>query len=213
MCIVSERPLQTSRLDCYRCSWFGICGWISGRRWRSRAFWELAACSSYISSHSSRCISILIWLSMYSASSAVIVRIPYLQNYKDHEFLYATTSISILSNVEAGLGITAGSLTTLRPLFRLFRESPSASQSHGHNLDSFPFSSTLGKNTGGTGVGKGFLSSPDPHDDTQQLWPGSADNDNCNGVQTVITGNHWANAASSSKDDLSLMAMDMGEKG
>lgn len=62
-------------------------------------------------------------------------------------------------------------------------------------------------------MGKGFLSSPDPHDDTQQLWPGSADNDNCNGVQTVITGNHWANAASSSKDDLSLMAMDMGEKG
>lgn len=33
----------------------------------------------------------------------------------------ATTDISIWSNVEAGLGITAGSLVTLRPLFRWFR--------------------------------------------------------------------------------------------
>lgn len=150
---------------------------------------------------------------MYSASSAVIVRIPYLHNYKDHEFLYATTSISIWSNVEAGLGITAGSLTTLRPLFRLFRESPSASRSHGRNPDSFPLSSRLGKNTGGTGVGKGVLSSADPHNDTQQLWPGSVDNDSCNGVRTVITGNHWSKAASSSKDDLNLTAMDLSERG
>ncbi|KAL2839423.1 hypothetical protein BJY01DRAFT_250518 [Aspergillus pseudoustus] len=55
------------------------------------------------------------------ASAAVIVRIPYLQYYKDEDFLYATTDISIWSNVEAGLGITAGSLVTVRPLFRFFR--------------------------------------------------------------------------------------------
>ncbi|KAL4783187.1 hypothetical protein BJX76DRAFT_348781 [Aspergillus varians] len=55
------------------------------------------------------------------ASAAVIVRIPYLHYYKDPDFLYATTNISIWSNVEAGLGITAGSLVTLRPLFRWFR--------------------------------------------------------------------------------------------
>ncbi|EAU35850.1 cation-transporting ATPase 4 [Aspergillus terreus NIH2624] len=55
------------------------------------------------------------------ASAAVIVRIPYLHTYKDPEFLYATAEISIWSNVEAGLGITAGSLVTLRPLFRWFR--------------------------------------------------------------------------------------------
>ncbi|GAB1216176.1 hypothetical protein ATERTT37_005384 [Aspergillus terreus] len=35
--------------------------------------------------------------------------------------LNATAEISIWSNVEAGLGITAGSLVTLRPLFRWFR--------------------------------------------------------------------------------------------
>ncbi|KAL4897345.1 P-type ATPase [Aspergillus ambiguus] len=52
------------------------------------------------------------------ASAAVIVRIPYLHTYKDPEFLYATSNISIWSNVEAGLGITAGSLVTLRPLVR-----------------------------------------------------------------------------------------------
>ncbi|EAA63717.1 hypothetical protein AN3146.2 [Aspergillus nidulans FGSC A4] len=55
------------------------------------------------------------------ASAAVIVRIPYLHYYKDEDFLYATTQISIWSNVEAGLGITAGSLVTLRPLLRWFR--------------------------------------------------------------------------------------------
>ncbi|KAL2861150.1 putative integral membrane protein [Aspergillus lucknowensis] len=55
------------------------------------------------------------------ASAAVIVRIPYLHYYKDPDFLYATTQISIWSNVEAGLGITAGSLVTIRPLFRWFR--------------------------------------------------------------------------------------------
>ncbi|KAL3482259.1 hypothetical protein BJX99DRAFT_252965 [Aspergillus californicus] len=55
------------------------------------------------------------------ASAAVIVRIPFLHYYKDPDFLYATTQISIWSNVEAGLGITAGSLVTLRPLFRWFR--------------------------------------------------------------------------------------------
>ncbi|KAK5673838.1 putative cation-transporting ATPase 1 [Elasticomyces elasticus] len=54
------------------------------------------------------------------ASSAVIVRIPYLPAYGDPDFLYATTDISIWSNVEAGLGIAAGSLVTVRPLFRWF---------------------------------------------------------------------------------------------
>ncbi|KAE8334515.1 hypothetical protein BDV24DRAFT_170105 [Aspergillus arachidicola] len=52
------------------------------------------------------------------ASAAVLARIPFLQEYNRGDFLYATSDISIWSNVEAGLGITAGSLITLRPLFR-----------------------------------------------------------------------------------------------
>ncbi|KAA8645154.1 hypothetical protein EYZ11_009628 [Aspergillus tanneri] len=57
------------------------------------------------------------------ASTAVIVRIPYLHYARDADFLYQTTEISILSNVEASLGITAGCLMTLRPLLRVLRGS------------------------------------------------------------------------------------------
>ncbi|RDW64398.1 uncharacterized protein DSM5745_09809 [Aspergillus mulundensis] len=52
------------------------------------------------------------------ACSAVIVRIPFVQTFSNPDFLYATFEIAIWSNVEAGLGITAGSLATLRPLLR-----------------------------------------------------------------------------------------------
>ncbi|KAJ5506109.1 hypothetical protein N7453_005066 [Penicillium expansum] len=59
------------------------------------------------------------------ASSAVIVRIPFVKTFYDRDFLYATYQIAIWSNVEAGLGITAGSLATLRPLLRLWTGSHS----------------------------------------------------------------------------------------
>ncbi|KAL4997378.1 hypothetical protein BDV10DRAFT_169538 [Aspergillus recurvatus] len=52
------------------------------------------------------------------ASSAVIVRIPFVKTFADTDFLYATIEIAIWSNIEVGLGITAGSLATLRPLLR-----------------------------------------------------------------------------------------------
>ncbi|KAJ5094916.1 hypothetical protein N7532_007207 [Penicillium argentinense] len=55
------------------------------------------------------------------ASTAVVVRIPFIQEYKRQEFLYETANLAIWSNVESGLGITAGSLATLRPLFRFLR--------------------------------------------------------------------------------------------
>ncbi|KAL4931049.1 putative integral membrane protein [Aspergillus undulatus] len=83
------------------------------------------------------------------ASAAVIVRIPYLHYYKSEDFLYATTNISIWSNVEAGLGITAGSLVTLRPLFRWFRggtgyDNSMVSNSKGRRTGSIPLSSMNG---------------------------------------------------------------------
>ncbi|KAL4969453.1 putative integral membrane protein [Aspergillus stella-maris] len=52
------------------------------------------------------------------ASSAVIVRIPFVKTFRDEDFLWATIEIAIWSNIESGLGITAGSLATLRPLLR-----------------------------------------------------------------------------------------------
>ncbi|KAJ5741007.1 hypothetical protein N7493_000879 [Penicillium malachiteum] len=52
------------------------------------------------------------------ASVAVVIRLPFLHYYADSDFLYSTYQIAIWSIIETGLGITAGSLITLRPLFR-----------------------------------------------------------------------------------------------
>lgn len=54
-----------------------------------------------------------------SASSAVIVRLAYIPTFRDPEFLYATVPIAIWSEVEMSLAITAGSIATLRPLYRV----------------------------------------------------------------------------------------------
>ncbi|KAL2838998.1 hypothetical protein BJY01DRAFT_257886 [Aspergillus pseudoustus] len=74
---------------------------------------------------------------------AVIVRIPYLHDYKNPDFLYGTVDIAIWSGVEAGLGITAGSLTTLRPLVRGFRAASRSSRNHvgTHQLEFIQLSS------------------------------------------------------------------------
>lgn len=131
-----------------------------------------------------------------SASAAVIVRIPYLHHYADIQFLYKTTNISIWSNIEAGLGITAGSLTTLRPLIRFFREVSSGSRSYGQNPGSFPLSSTLNNTP--------YHQSKVDQDDAQRLWMGPVENDNYHGVRTVVLGNGRVAAApvSSSEEEL-----------
>ncbi|KAJ5649764.1 uncharacterized protein N7484_003487 [Penicillium longicatenatum] len=54
------------------------------------------------------------------ASVAVVIRLPFLHYYTDRDFLYSTYQIAIWSILETGLGIIAGSLVTLRPLFRWF---------------------------------------------------------------------------------------------
>lgn len=59
----------------------------------------------------------------------------------------ATTDISIWSNVEAGLGITAGSLVTLRPLFRWFRDPSYRSTRSRRATNSMPLSSGNGNFT------------------------------------------------------------------
>ncbi|KAE8151603.1 hypothetical protein BDV25DRAFT_128676 [Aspergillus avenaceus] len=58
------------------------------------------------------------------AGVAVVVRIPYLHRYTNTpgDFLYVTYQLSLWSNIESGLGITAGSLITLRPLLRHLRD-------------------------------------------------------------------------------------------
>ncbi|KAJ5862015.1 hypothetical protein N7455_006083 [Penicillium solitum] len=53
------------------------------------------------------------------ASMAVIIRMPFLHYAGKPDFLHETTQVSIWSNVEASLGIAAGSLMTVRPLLRV----------------------------------------------------------------------------------------------
>ncbi|KAI1085715.1 hypothetical protein F5B20DRAFT_14758 [Whalleya microplaca] len=53
------------------------------------------------------------------ASTATILRIPYVwQLTHDADYLYEFTDLAIWSQVENGLGLTASSIATLRPLFR-----------------------------------------------------------------------------------------------
>lgn len=58
-------------------------------------------------------------LTMYRASIATIVRIPYVHTLGDaQDFLYSTTDVAIWSCSETGLAITASCGAVLRPLFR-----------------------------------------------------------------------------------------------
>lgn len=55
------------------------------------------------------------------ASTATIIRIPYVHYMADiADFLYMTTDVAIWSTAETGIGISASSFATLRPLFRRF---------------------------------------------------------------------------------------------
>ncbi|KAJ5360929.1 hypothetical protein N7517_010120 [Penicillium concentricum] len=118
------------------------------------------------------------------ASAAVIIRIPFLHDYKDVDFLYATANISIWSNVEAGLGIAAGSLVTLRPLFRWFRDPSSMGGSKSKTKrtgGSMPLSSVNGV--------RSSTSNP-------QYWRPDLDRED---QPTVITTIHTSNGSDASR--------------
>ncbi|KAJ5193531.1 hypothetical protein N7449_009673 [Penicillium cf. viridicatum] len=123
------------------------------------------------------------------ASAAVIVRIPYLPTYKDPDFLYATYQLSIWSNVEAGIGITAGCLTTLRPLLRFFRDGSSNA-----TPNSFPLSNNIAG-----GFHRSAPSKQVSRDDAHQLWTGRG-SDEYHGVTTTISGAHQKQLSSSEEE-------------
>ena len=68
----------------------------------------------------------------------MIIRIPWVGTFANlDDFLYATVNIAVWSNIETGLGISAGSLATLRPLFRrCFGKSSQDPSSYNHNRGS-----------------------------------------------------------------------------
>lgn len=123
------------------------------------------------------------------ASAAVIIRIPYLPTYKDPDFLYATYQLSIWSNVEAGIGITTGCLTTLRPLLRFFRDGSSNA-----TPNSFPLSNNIAG-----GFHRSAPSKQVSRDDAHQLWTGRG-SDEYHGVTTTISGAHQKQLSSSEEE-------------
>ncbi|EUC47480.1 hypothetical protein COCMIDRAFT_89982 [Bipolaris oryzae ATCC 44560] len=54
------------------------------------------------------------------ASYAALVRMPYVANFKNPDFLYATVEISMWSTIEVGVSICAANLATIRPLIHHF---------------------------------------------------------------------------------------------
>ncbi|CAI7616625.1 uncharacterized protein N7487_009174 [Penicillium crustosum] len=123
------------------------------------------------------------------ASAAVIIRIPYIPTYQDPDFLYATYQLSIWSNIEAGIGITAGCLTTLRPLIRFFRDGSS---------DATPNSYPLPNHIAG-GFHRSAPSKQMSRDEAHQLWTGRG-SDEYHGVTTTISGAHQKQVSSSQED-------------
>ncbi|KAK3903387.1 hypothetical protein C8A05DRAFT_43374 [Staphylotrichum tortipilum] len=53
------------------------------------------------------------------ASTAVVVRLPYMRLLASDDFLYDTVDVAIWSTVEQGMAITAGGLATLQPLLKI----------------------------------------------------------------------------------------------
>ncbi|KAL6703051.1 hypothetical protein ACN47E_010258 [Coniothyrium glycines] len=74
------------------------------------------------------------------ASYAAIVRMPYIKNFKQPDFLFATVDISLWSTIEAGVSVFAANLATLRPLVPLVQHTIGLrpSQTHHDHLSPAP---------------------------------------------------------------------------
>ncbi|OJD35828.1 uncharacterized protein BKCO1_15000110 [Diplodia corticola] len=122
------------------------------------------------------------------ASSAVIVRMAYVKDFKDPDFLYATVDIAIWSDTEQGLAITAGSLATLRPLFRLVTSKFGSYGATGPN---------------GTPNPSGHLKTPgasrNPQDQT--VWP----SDNKSRGRSNSRGGPWSLLRTENGDEFELV--------
>ncbi|KAF2811244.1 uncharacterized protein BDZ99DRAFT_385536 [Mytilinidion resinicola] len=92
-------------------------------------------------------ISICLVLGMGAvASTATLIRLKFIPNYKNaNDYLYGLADIAIWSVVEIGLGIIAGSIATLKPLFnKIFGSSKDPSPyTNDHTPRPFPGSYRL----------------------------------------------------------------------
>ncbi|KAB8213983.1 hypothetical protein BDV33DRAFT_209697 [Aspergillus novoparasiticus] len=55
-------------------------------------------------------------------SIATVIRTSYIRTLKDPDFEWATAELTILSNIEVGVGITASCIATVRPLLRVMSD-------------------------------------------------------------------------------------------
>ncbi|KAL0264573.1 hypothetical protein SLS55_000523 [Diplodia seriata] len=122
------------------------------------------------------------------ASSAVIVRMAYVQDFKDPDFLFATVDIAIWSDTEQGLAITAGSLATLRPLFRLLTSK---------------FGSYGATGAGGTPNPSGHMKTPgaSASHKNQTVWP----SDNKSRGRSNSQGGPWSLLRTENGDEFELV--------
>lgn len=102
----------------------------------------------------------------------------------------ATTDISIWSNVEAGLGITAGSLVTLRPLFKWFRDPSYRGTRSKKATNSMPLSSGNGN----------FTSRSQHNHQGTEFWRPDIDPDDSQAVVTTVQTERSASRTSSQAD-------------
>ncbi|KAF2797316.1 hypothetical protein K505DRAFT_269741 [Melanomma pulvis-pyrius CBS 109.77] len=77
-------------------------------------------------------------------STATIIRLPYTSTLKEYkgDFLYRTTDFAIWTTVEVGVGITAGSIATLKPLMK--SAIASLGTTRGQNSSGMPWSKATG---------------------------------------------------------------------
>lgn len=98
----------------------------------------------------------------------------------------ATSNISIWSNVEASLGIAAGSLVTLRPLFRWFRDPSSGGDSK---------SRSKSKRTGGS-VPLSSVNAVRSNTSGTQYWRPDLEDESHTHITTVHTSNQASRTSS-----------------
>ncbi|KAL3478853.1 hypothetical protein BJX99DRAFT_256060 [Aspergillus californicus] len=132
------------------------------------------------------------------ASVAVVIRMPYLQYYADTDFLYSTWQIAVWSIIETGLAIMAGSLITLRPLFRWFLDGTSSYRANRRSARAarkeYPLSTLTGN-----------ASKPGSQD--PMYWrPDLGGEDSTNRMVTSISSPLGRSHAESSQEDLNPSA-------
>ncbi|KAN0116805.1 hypothetical protein V8E51_002782 [Hyaloscypha variabilis] len=107
----------------------------------------------------------------HSAAVTIVVRLPAIVNLQDHEDSLYSVSVSILwGTAETGIGITAASLSTLRPLFRSWiGTSHDKSNDHSYSLGTMP---GAGRRFHPTVLTDGMARLPDPSGN--EAWKGDS---------------------------------------